>query len=65
MILPDTPLIALPDVEGVIVTEGQVAGDREAEKMIRNGQLRSLYILYVLLNSEYNYNNIHGYKQSN
>ena len=33
MILPDTPLVELPDVEGVIITEAWGAGDREAEKL--------------------------------
>ena len=33
MILPDSPLVELPDVDGVFITEGWGAGDREAEKL--------------------------------
>ena len=32
MILPDTPFVVLPDVEGVIITAGWGAGDKVAEK---------------------------------
>ena len=32
MILPDTPLMVFPDVQGVIITEGCGAGDKVAEK---------------------------------
>ena len=33
MILPDTPLVELSDVEGVIITEAWCAGDRDTEKL--------------------------------
>ena len=33
MLLPDTPLVELLDVEEVIITEVWGAGDREAEKL--------------------------------
>ena len=32
MILPDTPFVVFPDVEGVIITAGWVAGDQVTEK---------------------------------
>ena len=32
IILPDTPLVVLPDVEGVTITAGWDAGDKVAEK---------------------------------
>ena len=32
MILPDTPFVVLPDVEGVIITTGCGAGEKVAEK---------------------------------
>ena len=31
MVLPDTGLVVLPDVEGVIITAGWGAGDKVAE----------------------------------
>ena len=31
MILPDTPFVVLPDVEGAIITAGWGAGDKVAE----------------------------------
>ena len=47
MVLPDTALVVFPDVEGVIITAGWGVGDKVAEKMMRNRQLRSLHIQYV------------------
>ena len=33
MMLPDTPVVELPDVEGVTIAEGLGVGEREAEKI--------------------------------
>ena len=52
MILPDTPLVVLPDVEGVIITAGWGAGDKVAEKWseIDNWEVYIYYMYFSTVN---------------
>ena len=59
MVLPDTALMVFPDVDGVIITAGWGAG-QSSWKMMRNRQLRSLHIQYVVLKSKYHHHSIYG-----
>ena len=65
MVLPYTPLVVFPDVEGVIITAGWGAGDNVADKWSEIDNWEVYIYWYVLLKSKYHYYSIHGKKQSN
>ena len=52
MILPDTPLVVLLDVDGVIIIEGWGAGDKVAEKWLEiiNWEVNIYYMSFSTAN---------------
>ena len=52
IILPDTPPVVLPDVDGVIITAGWDAGDKVTEKCseIDNSAIYIYYMYFSIAN---------------